>query len=121
MTEGDFGVDDILPEDGTSEEDLLQLAYSVESQSDHPIAKGIVRAGEERDIQRLGVSDYNNLTGKGLEAKIDSDTVSILSPGAMKENNTDFDEERYNELSQQGKNSGLCLEKPGTERHDRIK
>ncbi|MDZ7836044.1 MAG: heavy metal translocating P-type ATPase [Alkalibacterium sp.] len=103
LTEGDFGVDEILPEDGTSEEDLLQLAYSVESQSDHPIAKGIVRAGEERDIQRLGVSDYKNLTGKGLEAKIDSDTVSILSPGAMRENNTDFDEERYNDLSQQGK------------------
>ncbi|MFO8069859.1 MAG: heavy metal translocating P-type ATPase [Alkalibacterium sp.] len=103
LTEGNFGVDDIIPEDGTSEEDLLQLAYSVESQSDHPIAKGIVRAGEEKKVQRLGVTDYNNLTGKGLEAKIDSDTVSILSPGAMKAEGISFDEERYNDLSQQGK------------------
>ncbi|WP_218162496.1 heavy metal translocating P-type ATPase [Alkalibacterium sp. 20] len=103
LTEGNFGVDDIIPEDVTSEEDLLQLAYSVESQSDHPIAKGIVRAGEEKKVQRLGVTDYNNLTGKGLEAKIDSDTVSILSPGAMKAEGFSFDEERYNDLSQQGK------------------
>ena len=103
LTEGNFGVDDIIPEDGTSEEELLQLAYSVESQSDHPIAKGIVRAGEEKKVQRLGVTDYNNLTGKGLEAKIDADTVSILSPGAMKAEGFTFDEERYNDLSKQGK------------------
>lgn len=103
LTEGNFGVDDIIPEDGTSEEELLQLAYSVESQSDHPIAKGIVRAGEEKKVQRLGVTDYNNLTGKGLEAKIDADTVSILSPGAMKAEGYIFNEERYNDLSKQGK------------------
>ena len=103
LTEGNFGVDEIIPEDGTSEEELLQLAYSVESQSDHPIAKGIVRAGEEKKVQRLGVTDYNNLTGKGLEAKIDADTVSILSPGAMKAEGYIFNEERYNDLSRQGK------------------
>lgn len=103
LTEGSFGVDSIIPENGTSEEDLLQLAYSVESQSDHPIAKGIVSKGEEEKIQRLGVTDYKNLTGKGLTAKIDSDTISILSPGAMKDEGIDFDEDRFKELSKQGK------------------
>ncbi|SEM19382.1 Cu2+-exporting ATPase [Alkalibacterium putridalgicola] len=103
LTEGTFGVDAVIPEDGISEKDLLQLAYSVESQSDHPIAKGIVREGEEKNVQRLGVTDYNNLTGKGLEAKIAEDTVSVLSPGAMKEEGITFDEDRYNDLSQQGK------------------
>lgn len=103
LTEGTFGVDAIVPEGDISEEDLLQLAYSLESQSDHPIAKGIVREGEERKIQRLGVTDYNNLTGRGLEAKIDSDTIAILSPGAMREEGITFDEDRFKELSQQGK------------------
>jgi P-type Cu2+ transporter len=42
LTEGNFGVTDTFPVQGISEEELLTLAYSVETQSDHPIAKGIV-------------------------------------------------------------------------------
>lgn len=50
LTEGNFGVTDILPAEGIIEKDLLTLAYSVELQSEHPIAKGIVRKGEAEQL-----------------------------------------------------------------------
>ncbi|MDF1512084.1 HAD family hydrolase, partial [Robertmurraya sp. DFI.2.37] len=40
LTEGNFGVTYVYPSKGVSEEELLTLAYSVETQSDHPIANG---------------------------------------------------------------------------------
>jgi Cu2+-exporting ATPase len=103
LTEGNFGVTDIHPNSGVSEEELLKLAYSVEIQSDHPIAKGIVREGKERNIEAYDVTNYKNLTGKGLTAEVNGSEIAAISPGTMREKQIDFDEETYDQLAQQGK------------------
>lgn len=103
LTEGNFGVTDIHPTVGISEEELLKLAYSVETQSEHPIAKGIVKEGKKRDLELYKVSNYQNLTGKGLVAKINDSEIAIVSPGVLRENNISFDIETYEKLAQQGK------------------
>lgn len=103
LTEGKFGVDAILPTEGVTKEELLQLAYSLESQSDHPIAKGIVRKGEEGTLSKLSVTDYENLTGRGLNATVEGAQVSIISPGTMKERDLSFDNDTFNQLSDEGK------------------
>ncbi|WP_027109205.1 heavy metal translocating P-type ATPase [Lacticigenium naphthae] len=103
LTEGEFGVDALIPAEGVEEKELLGLAYAVESQSDHPIAQGIVREGQKQEITRQEVTDYENLTGRGLTAKVNGETVAIYSPGAMKEKDIDFDYKRYEEFSQEGK------------------
>lgn len=103
LTEGNFGVTDIHPTEGISEEELLKLAYSVETQSEHPIAKGIVKEGKKRDLELYEVSNYQNLTGKGLVAKINGSEIAIVSPGVLRENSIPFDVETYEKLAQQGK------------------
>ncbi|RQW76630.1 cadmium-translocating P-type ATPase [Lysinibacillus composti] len=103
LTEGNFGVTDIHPTEGISEEELLKLAYSVETQSEHPIAKGIVKEGKMRDLELYEVSNYQNLTGKGLVAKINGSEIAIVSPGVLRENSIPFDVETYEKLAQQGK------------------
>lgn len=103
LTEGNFGVTDIQPVDAVSESELLTLAYSVETQSDHPIAKGIVKEGKERKLEIYDVKDYRNLTGKGLTATVKDAEVSVVSPGTMKNNHISFDEKKYEALAQQGK------------------
>ncbi|MFS0752805.1 copper-translocating P-type ATPase [Oceanobacillus sp. 1P07AA] len=103
LTEGNFGVTDIHSSNDVNEEDLLKLAYSVETQSDHPIARGIVKEGKERDLELYKVTDYRNLTGKGLTAKVNGSEIAVISPGAMKANNISFDEKTYEKLAQQGK------------------
>lgn len=103
LTEGNFGVTDVQPSKGVSEEELLTLAYSVETQSDHPIAKGIVKEGKERNLQLYEVKGYQNLTGKGLTAQINDAEIAVVSPGAMRANQISFDENTYDKLAQQGK------------------
>lgn len=103
LTEGNFGVTDVHPSEGISEEVLLMLAYSVETQSDHPIAKGIVKEGKERNLELYDVKDFQNLTGKGLVAKVNDLEIAVISPGAMREKNISFDEKTYERLAAQGK------------------
>lgn len=103
LTEGNFGVTDILPAAGVSEKELLTLAYSAESQSEHPIAKGIVRKGEAESVALLPVTDYQNLTGQGLQVTVDGMQVAVVSPGTMDERGITYDKETFASLAQQGK------------------
>lgn len=103
LTEGNFGVTDIHPNDGVSEEKLLKLAYSVEIQSEHPIARGIVKEGKERNLELYEVKGYQNLTGKGLVAQVNGSEIAIVSPGVLRANQIAFDEPTYEKLAQQGK------------------
>lgn len=103
LTEGNFGVTDIHPSNDTSEDELLKLAYSVETQSDHPIAKGIVKEGKDRHLERYDVTNYRNLTGKGLTADVNGSEIAVISPGAMRKNQIAFDEKTYEKLAQHGK------------------
>lgn len=71
ITSGEPKLTDILPEDGISEETLLELAYALESKSEHPLAKAIMEAGKERSVNLREVSGFKALPGNGLEALID--------------------------------------------------
>ncbi len=109
LTEGQFGVTDIH-EVATSKEELLSIAYSVELNSEHPIAKGIVNKGKEKNVKRMEVVDYQNLTGKGLEAKVDGRNIKVVSPGYMRSEGISFDDEHYEEMAKEGKTVVFVLE-----------
>ena len=65
LTEGRFGVTEIVPLDGTPEPELLRLAASLESHSEHPIAAGIVRSAEQRGVSCPAPVDFTAIPGKG--------------------------------------------------------
>lgn len=109
LTEGKFGITDIRPVD-ISEEELLTIAYSVESNSEHPIAKGIVNEGKKKNLELRKVSNYQNLTGKGLQASVDGKEIMIVSPGHIKSEKIEFDEQYYEELAGQGKTVVFVIE-----------
>ena len=70
ITSGEPKVTDVLAGDGTSEEELLKLAYSLESRSEHPLAKAIVAYGAEKQAEQIPVSEFKALPGNGLEGKV---------------------------------------------------
>ncbi len=74
LTEGKPEVTEIRlleKEDSVSENEVLQIAASVESHSEHPLASALVRAAKERGLSPLPVSDFNSDPGKGVSAKVD--------------------------------------------------
>ncbi|MGH2102066.1 copper-translocating P-type ATPase [Aerococcus urinaeequi] len=104
LTKGEFGVDEITVLDGKfNETSLLQIVYAIESQSEHPIARGIVKEAERRKIEKLQVADYHNLTGKGLEGTVNGKNIQILSPKATRQAGYTFDEEAFKASASKGR------------------
>lgn len=109
LTMGEFGVTDIVPY-GIDESHLLTLAYSVESQSEHPIAKGIVLEGQNRKVQMADVSEFQAIPGKGLSASIDGKIVLIVSPGYMNSEGIAYNQVDFERLTGEGKTTVFVLE-----------
>jgi len=84
LTKGEPAVVDVATTDGVDRDALLGLAAAVESESEHPIARAIVRAATGL-VDHPGVRDVESLTGRGVRASIDGRSVSVGSPGLMTE------------------------------------
>ena len=110
LTEGTFGVNDVKGV-AVSEDELLTIAYSIELNSEHPIAKGIINEAEKRKLPRLEVKDYQNLTGMGLKAVVNGKEIMIVSPGLLKTQGIVFDAKHYESLAAQGKTVVFVLER----------
>lgn len=74
ITEGQPEVDDVICY-GISENELVELAASVEKNSNHPIAKAIVRKASDMNLELIQTSSFENITGKGLKAQIDDKDI----------------------------------------------
>ena len=103
LTEGRFAVSDVVPLGPTDDDELLRLAGSLESRSEHPIARGVVEAAGERGIDLAAPEDFEAIPGKGARAKVDGREVKVVSGGWLAENDLAADDERAQELAGQGK------------------
>ncbi|MGI6462986.1 MAG: heavy metal translocating P-type ATPase [Candidatus Scatomorpha sp.] len=80
-TKGVFELKKIVPLE-ISESELLELAAHVEAFSDHPISRSIIKAyGKTPDENRIG--ELENIPGKGIVAKIDSEIVAVGNSALM--------------------------------------
>lgn len=103
LTEGRFGVTDIISLGERSKEDLLRLAASLESQSEHPIAEGVVRGARERKVEFPAPSEFRAIPGRGAEAVVDGTRLRIVSPGYLREHDMAVTDERVRTVADQGK------------------
>lgn len=88
LTKGEFNVVRYESLDGkANKEQVLELAAALEQNSEHPIATGIVRKAKELNLRSPKLSDFKAITGKGIEAKVDGNSIRVVSPGYLKENN----------------------------------
>ena len=79
LTAGKPRITDVVPAPGVAEDEVLAVAVAVEGLSDHPLARAIVRDGRERLAERSSfqASGLDSLTGRGVAAQIDGETVLI--------------------------------------------
>jgi len=103
LTEGRFGVTDVIPLDNRGEEDVLRLAASLESQSEHPVAAGIVRGAQGRKVQFPPPVGFRTIPGRGAEAVVDGVRVKVVSPGFLKAQGLRVDDGRVRKVAEQGK------------------
>lgn len=101
LTKGEFGVTETMSFDKSyKEKEILKYAAAVESESEHPIAKGIVNSSEEK----FEVKEFNSIPGKGAEGKVNGKNVKVVSPGYLEENKFEIQQkDKIEKLSAQGK------------------
>ena len=83
LTRGEFGVVDIATTPGLSPNDALALAAAVEGDSEHSIAKGIVRSARERGLAVHPADAFEAIPGKGVTARVDGRTLSVGGPALL--------------------------------------
>ena len=100
LTEGKFGVTDIVSlSHEYDKRDVLKYAASLESYSEHPIARGVVSAAEET----FSVEEFRSIPGKGIKGKVEGKNIEVMSPGFLKERNIPISNDKVSELAAQGK------------------
>ncbi len=75
ITSGQPEVTDIMPVNGYTEESLLRLANSLETKSEHPLAKAIVKKADELGYEANEARNFKALAGNGLKAEINGVNV----------------------------------------------
>lgn len=77
---------------GLDKNEMLRLAGALEQSSEHPIATGIVQKIKELGIDIPDPENFQAITGKGVQAKVEGIDVKVVSPGYLKDENIDIPE-----------------------------
>jgi Zn2+/Cd2+-exporting ATPase len=80
LTSGKPAVTDIVPVANLSESELLSIVASVESRSEHPLAKAVVKAAQVRGVLLDEVADFQAIPGRGVCALLDGQPIQVGSP-----------------------------------------
>ncbi len=86
LTLGKPQVTEVYVAPGSTEQELLTTAASVESASEHPLASAIVSYARNREVRLQPITEFAVYAGKGASAKIAGEAVSIGSPSLLSEN-----------------------------------
>ena len=79
LTRGDLAVSDIIPFGSMTEEDLLRLAASAESRSEHPLGRAIAAKAGDEGLSMEEVTDFTMTAGKGICASVQGSTYYLGS------------------------------------------
>jgi Cu+-exporting ATPase len=80
LTEGKPVVTDVLALQGASEADVLAIAAALEQGSKHPLAQAVVTKAREQNISLKTVVDFQSVSGKGIQGRIDDAAAALGSP-----------------------------------------
>ncbi|HAR6174129.1 heavy metal translocating P-type ATPase [Staphylococcus pseudintermedius] len=111
LTEGHFSVNHYESfKAGVSDEIVLSLFASLESQSNHPLATSIVDFAKNKNIAYAQPQDVQNISGIGLEGKVGDQTYKITNVTYLEQNGFDYDQALFTKLAQQGNSISYLID-----------
>lgn len=105
ITFGKPSLTDVVPANGISPEQIIQLTASVERGSEHPLGEAIVESANERGIELSEPQDFNAIPGHGVEAKIEGRHVLLGNAKLMNDRSIELNglSQKSSQLADQGK------------------
>ncbi|TOZ52433.1 heavy metal translocating P-type ATPase [Staphylococcus pseudintermedius] len=111
LTEGNFSVNHYESfKAGMSDEAVLSLFASLESQSNHPLATSIVGFAKSKNIAYAQPQDVQNISGIGLEGKVGNQSYKITNVTYLEQNGFDYDQALFTKLAQQGNSISYLID-----------
>ncbi|HDJ6820266.1 TPA: copper-translocating P-type ATPase [Staphylococcus aureus] len=111
LTEGNFSVNHYESfKNDLSNDTILSLFASLESQSNHPLAISIVDFAKSKNVSFTNPQDVNNIPGFGLEGLIDNKTYKITNVSYLDKHKLNYDDDLFTKLAQQGNSISYLIE-----------
>lgn len=111
LTEGHFSVNHYESfKAGVSDEAVLSLFASLESQSNHPLATSIVDFAKNKSISYVQPQDVRNIPGVGLEGTINGQAYKITNVSYLEQNGFEYDKALFNKLANQGNSISYLID-----------
>lgn len=111
LTEGNFSVNHYESfKNDLSNDTILSLLASLESQSNHPLAISIVDFAKSKNVSFTNPQDVNNIPGVGLEGLIDNKTYKITNVSYLDKHKLNYDDDLFTKLAQQGNSISYLIE-----------
>ncbi|HAR6248362.1 TPA: copper-translocating P-type ATPase [Staphylococcus pseudintermedius] len=111
LTEGNFSVNHYESfKAGMSDEAVLSLFASLESQSNHPLATSIVDFAKNKSISYVQSQDVRNIPGVGLEGTINGQAYKITNVSYLEQNGFEYDKALFNKLANQGNSISYLID-----------
>jgi len=85
LTRGEFRVVETTPAPGPSADDALRLAASVEQDSEHTIAQGVVKSAQERGLSLSRAEQFQAIPGQGVKAVVEGRSLVIGGPALLRQ------------------------------------
>ncbi|MBF0737749.1 copper-translocating P-type ATPase [Staphylococcus arlettae] len=111
LTEGNFSVNHYESfKDDWSDDTVLSLFASLESQSNHPLAIGIVDFATQKNVAYANPQDVNNISGVGLEGIVDQKKYKITNVSYLDKHDFAYDRDLFTSLAQQGNSISYLID-----------
>lgn len=110
LTEGKPHVTDLVPVDGITENELVQITASVEAGSHHPLAKAVINKAEALSINVVEAENRKALAGKGVEGYLNGKHVLVSAPSRLDSPLDGIWQNRVESLEAEGKTVVITLE-----------
>lgn len=105
LTNGRPVVTDIVSTKGFSDDQVLQIAASLEKASEHPLASAILEAAEEKKLEQHSIDSFTAVAGQGIEGKVGRKVIYLGNKRLMEQKKIEISglSSKMGELEQEGK------------------
>ncbi|MDU9418766.1 heavy metal translocating P-type ATPase [Staphylococcus lloydii] len=111
LTEGSFSVNHYESfKEGLSNDTIISLFASLESQSNHPLAISIVDFAKSKNVSSANPQNVNNIPGVGLEGIIDNKKYKITNVSYLDQHGFEYDNDLFIKLAQQGNSISYLID-----------
>lgn len=111
LTEGNFSVNHYESfNEQLTDVEVLSLFASLESNSNHPLATGIVNYVKSKDISYSSPKEVNNLPGVGLEGTVNNRKLKITNVTYLDQNKFDYNKEQFTDLAKEGNSVSYLID-----------